>query len=51
MNYSWKYDAVFGPGEFYENFRYSFTDAELMVLRHIPNKVYTSKEKSSSGSK
>nr|XP_026694191.1 uncharacterized protein LOC100180038 isoform X2 [Ciona intestinalis] len=40
MNYSWKYNAKYGPGEFYDNFNYSFSNIELQVLRHIPSKGF-----------
>jgi len=39
MNYAWKYDSLNRPGTFYDRFRYSFSDEELVILRHQPDRV------------
>ncbi|XP_039251998.2 uncharacterized protein LOC120329438 [Styela clava] len=40
MNYAWKYDVSHQPGSFYSDFRFSFSDQELRLLRHSPGKEF-----------
>ncbi|CAK8695994.1 unnamed protein product [Clavelina lepadiformis] len=51
MNYAWKYDSLHGPGTFYDNFEYSFSDDELITLRHQPNKEFVNTYEVESGEK
>nr|CAB3263880.1 uncharacterized protein LOC100180038 [Phallusia mammillata] len=40
MNYAWKYDSLYGAGSFYDFFKYQFSDNELVILRHQPDKPF-----------
>ncbi|XP_076816375.1 uncharacterized protein LOC143462197 isoform X1 [Clavelina lepadiformis] len=40
MNYAWRYDSIHGSGQFYKAFDFSFTKAELIVLRHAPSQDF-----------
>ncbi|XP_078491500.1 hemocyanin-like protein 1 isoform X2 [Ciona intestinalis] len=42
MNYAWKYDTKHKPGSFYKKFKFSFSDHELEILRHQPDKLFKS---------